>query len=466
LTAEVPNKAFTRAGYRYHGKNILEVPVDPDVKARLLASIEANRLVLMLGAGLSMAPPSSLPSAMGVAARCFDEYTAMANPACSPALRTDLEALAQHFVDQKTLKAVFIDRLVPWSLFVRPPNIGHLAIADFLLTRAAASALSTNYDILVERAAWDYGGQFVSSLDGDEANVQAADHSPLLKFHGCSQRDRNNTVWSKSQLAEAAIADRIAKSTNWITANLREKDLLVVGFWSDWSYFNDILGRALANVSPLSVVLVDPENPASLQSKAPGLWGLAHKADVTFIHIQESGATVLDELRRAFSQGFLRRVLRAGIQPLEAETHEPCDPTWLDVADLDSESLYGQRRDAEGIPATLPAKQRNPGASELLGFFHLLLKRAGAVQVPEGYELNGQGVRVVNGAGSILSQLRNRFLEAPVLSSAATIVAAIGATDLGVPGNVVRAGRPSDIVRPAAPARWLDFRDARAFFNI
>jgi hypothetical protein len=189
-----------------------------------------------------MAPPSSLPSAKAVAQGAFDEYVVAIDPAADRTLRDDLEELAQHFVNLGTLKTVFIERLVPWKEFVRPPNPGHSAIADFLITRATASALSANYDCLVERQAWDYGADFVSLLDGDEATVRSVVHSPLLKFHGCSIRDRRETVWSKSQLGDPVIAGRIAKSRTWMAANLREKDLLVVGFWSDWAYLNENSG--------------------------------------------------------------------------------------------------------------------------------------------------------------------------------------------------------------------------------
>lgn len=439
--------------------------VDQQVKERLLASIEANRLVILIGAGLSMAPPSQLPSAAAVAADCFDRYTAGANPNLDPALRENLEALAEYFFARNTLETVFISRLVPWQRFVRPPNAGHAALADFLTTRVVAAALSSNYDILVEQAAWNYGARLTGALDGDEANVHAASHSPLLKFHGCAIRDPKATVWTKLQLNQGALSDRIEKSRTWMQSILREKDLLVVGFWSDWSYLNEILGNALSNVSPLSVTLVDPSTSADLEAKAPALWTLAHKPGVTFSHVQASGHTVLDELRRAFSLRFLRLVLRAGVAPLQSETEAPCQPEWLEPPDLDAESLYDLRRDAEGVPAGSPATRREPDNNELLGFFHLLLRRAGATPVAGGYEIKGQRVRVLNGAGQILSRLRDRFQEAPVLNSA-NVVAAIGATDLATPGNVVRSGRSGDIIRPAAQARWVDFRDARQLLDV
>jgi hypothetical protein len=143
-------------------------------------------------------------------------------------LRADLEALAEHFAGLNTLKSVFIKHLVPWRAFVRPPNAGHPAIADFLITRAAIAGISSNYDALIERGAWDYGSDFQGSLDGDEATVDATQHAPLLKFHGCSHRDRLSTIRARSQLTEPTIAARIDRSRIWMAANLRQKDLLIV----------------------------------------------------------------------------------------------------------------------------------------------------------------------------------------------------------------------------------------------
>jgi hypothetical protein len=439
--------------------------LDAELTARLLASMEAGRLVAVCGAGLSMAPPSSLPSAKAVAQVCFDAYVVAIDPDGDRALRDDLEGLAQHFANLGTIKTVFIERLVPWKDFVRPPNPGHAAVADFLITGASASALSANYDCLIERQAWDYGADFLSSLDGDEATVRAAVHSPLLKFHGCSIRDRKETVWSKSQLGDPVIADRIAKSRTWMAANLREKDLLVIGFWSDWAYLNEILGKALLDVSPLSITVVHKAAADQLEAKAPDLWALAHAERVMFCHVAESGADVLDELRRAFSRAYLRKVLHAGKEAFEEQIGAPCNPAWLTVLGNDSEALYGLRRDAEGVPSGVPAKLKSPGHCEVLGLFHLLLRRAGAVSTAHGYELAGRTIRVINGTNSVLSRLQSRFLEAPSIPTA-DVIAAIGAEDFGLPGNIVRQGRVGDIVRPAAGGRWVDLKGARELLQV
>jgi hypothetical protein len=142
-----------------------------------------------------------------------------------------------------------------------------------------------------------------------------------------------------------------------------------------------------------------------------------------------------------------------------------CDQTWLDVADFDSETLYGWRRDAEGTPAGEPAIKMRPGNSEALGFFHLLLRQAGAQQLAVGYEMNGLTIRVLNGAGAVLGSMRSKFVEPPVVLTADVIVA-VGATDFGLPGNVVRQGRIGDVVRPEAGGVWFDVAGARAELNL
>lgn len=433
--------------------------MDPVVRERLLASMDAGRLVVLCGAGLSMAPPSSLPSAKQVAERCFDEYQSRINAEIDPALRQDLEALAEHFVGLNTLKTHFIGSVVPWAEFMRPSNPGHAAIADLLIIRAAAAGLSSNYDTLIEACARQYGADFRAALDGDQATTYSHNQSPLLKFHGCENLDRLNTVWAPSQLSDPVVSARIANCRIWMAAHLRQKDFLVVGFWSDWGYLNTVIQDALEGLAPVSVTVVDLSDARVLEAKAPALWQLAHQPHVTFAHVQESGSDALDELRRAFSANFLRQVLAAGRAAFERMTGAQCDPDLLRGSELDSESLYSWRRDAEGVPAGKPAQQRRPAAGEQLGCFHLMLRHAGAVQVEQGYLLSGRTIRVVNGGTDFLATVQTRFIEAPSLPSAELVIA-VGALDYGLPADVIRPGSPGSMMRPAATGIWLTFESA------
>jgi len=438
--------------------------LSPADKIRLLTSMDAGRLVVLCGAGLSMAPPSNLPSARRVAEICFDTYHARVDSTLNPALRESLDDLAEYFAGLSALPQ-FIANFVPWSELQGQPNPGHAAIADFLITKTVVAGLSSNYDNLIELCAWHYGADFRGLLDGDEATACSHTQAPLLKFHGCSNRDRGSTVWALSQLVEATIADRIGKTKVWMAANLRQKDLLIVGFWSDWSYLNQVIGAAIQGLSPMSVTVIDPSDAVDLERKAPEFWALAHQEQVAFTHIQESGSDALDELRLAFSINYLRQVLIAGRPVFEEAMGTDCDPEWLTVTELDSESLYDWRRDAEGVPAGSPATENRPRNGEALGYFHLLLRYAGALQQNQGYSFEGRNIRVINGAECILSSLAKRFVEAPAISSADLFVA-VGATDLGLPGDVIRSGRPGSVIRPAAIGEWLTLDQARTELGI
>ena len=82
---------------------------DDLTRTRLLGSIDANRLVLLCGAGLSIPEPSYLLSAVQVSRTCYDKYLPiMALPA---AMRDDVEQLAGHFYSSGEFESVFLGTL-------------------------------------------------------------------------------------------------------------------------------------------------------------------------------------------------------------------------------------------------------------------------------------------------------------------------------------------------------------------
>ena len=438
----------------------------PALKARLLGSIHAGRLVVMCGAGLSMAGRSNLPSAQELANRCFDTASAI-DSTIAPSIRDDLEGVADHFADSGQLVTVFIRQIVPWEDLVAAPNAGHQAIADLLLTAGADHGISTNCDQLIERSAWEFGADFMASLDGIQANLHSVSHRPLLKVHGCCNLDRDNTVWTRRQMTTEPIQTRIRDSTAWLTANLREKDVVVVGFWSDWAYLNELLETCLVSAHPTTVVVVDPAPVADLETKAPGLWRVFHAAGVDFLHEQASGADVLNELRAEFSCAYLRVMLMSGKSAFEVRFATTCPPAWLDTHGLSIEDLYALRRDAEGQPVGRPARLRSPrGDCQNIAFFHLALRQLGAV--PEGslYRFNDALIRVVNGAGRWLPEMQGDYSREVPVPPEADIVFCVGADDHGVPAHIVRSGIPSTTLRPAPRGKWLDSAGARAILGL
>jgi hypothetical protein len=143
--------------------------LDPDVLTQLVGSIEADTLVLLCGAGLSIPAPSNLMSAAQVSQACYNKYQTIAH--LPVALRDDIDALAGHFHGCNEFKTIFVRSLVPWNDLVGEPNTGHAAAADFLICGLARAVLSANFDPLIEHWAKAHKIALRGALDGHEATA-------------------------------------------------------------------------------------------------------------------------------------------------------------------------------------------------------------------------------------------------------------------------------------------------------
>lgn len=435
--------------------------MDDAVRNTLLGSIAGNRLTLLVGAGLSMSAPSNLPPARVVAQVCYDAFVARVDE-LPPEIRDDLEAVAEAIAQKVDFRNVFIRAIVPWDKLVGPPNDGHFAIADLLLSGGAQACLSANYDNLIEQAGAAYGADLQSALFGDEATELAATQSPLLKFHGCMIKDRDHTVWTKEQFAQDVILTaRRASNVDWMKANLRRKDILIVGFWSDWSYLNDVFEAAFDDVLPLSITIVDPETAENLAAKAPALWALANQEHVRFNHVPLRSHVFLGELQNEIGKKFFRQLLQLGAAAFGNQRPQDDLPAEVTAPPaLDNTAYYAWRRDAAGLTDRQPVRSVLPEpTSEMTGYAHILLRRAGGVVQPNGYDVGGVSVRVVNGAGRALPDVQRVFAAGPAVDEADVVICA-GATDFGVPGNIIRAGQAATTVRDGVEGRWLTLPDA------
>src|SRR5580704_230996 len=107
------------------------MPLAEATEKALLQSVEAGRLVIVCGAGLSIAGRSKGPSAQHIADVCFDRAV-LVDQKLNPKLRKSLSLLAEHFTANQSLQNYFIPCLVPWGEFAAgEPNEGHIALADF-----------------------------------------------------------------------------------------------------------------------------------------------------------------------------------------------------------------------------------------------------------------------------------------------------------------------------------------------
>ncbi|WP_144409180.1 SIR2 family protein [Pseudoxanthomonas suwonensis] len=440
------------------------MPLGTDLVTRLLEAIEANSLVFLCGAGLSVPAPSSIPAAARVAEICYDTYQHIA--ALPPALRADIDQLAEHFHQRGDFKPIFINQLVPWDDLVGRPNAGHAAIADLLICRAAHAALTANFDTLIEHWAEEHKVAMRGALDGQEAVAFSNAISPLVKFHGCLQRDREQTLWTKPQLLEPEVQARVASCSQWMNLHLPQKDLVVVGFWTDWGYLNEVFANAFAIANARSVTVFDIGTTAELQQKAPDLWTKLNGLSNRFEHVQISGAEALEQLRVAHSKVWARRFFALGQPMLQAVGQGV--PATANPDLLDCDALYDLRRDGEGVPYTRAAKTKAPPqAGALSAFARLRFLHAGATQQASWLDYGGQTIRIVNGAGRDLASVEASYKE-PSTRSQADMVVCAGAIDLAVPASLIASGSGASIVRPApgGGARWLTWEQAQLELGI
>lgn len=422
-----------------------------DAIALALDGILNNRLVLIAGAGLSMAAPSNLPSAAAIAAAAKVEYDARYG-GLRPPLPAGIEDQAEMFF-QKGELGVYLNEFVDPDVFAARPNPGHVAVADLLLSRGLQATVTTNVDVLVETAGQSLLGQVFTGIDGTSVAAPPGGASPMLKIHGCWVQERENTVWASGQLTAPPVVGRIASSETWLQNALLDKDLLIVGYSTDWDYLNQVIAQTLGAVSPASVLVVDPSTTADFVAKAPDLAALAGRAKKGAFHIQASGSAFLDELRLTFSKVFIHRAIAKGVAAYELFAgHQPSAAN-LEAPDLDNDTLWQVRRDLLGCKPSKPARQAMPHDEPAIGLTLLQIRQAGGTADGPYWKVGGQVVRVIRGSGSFLHTLEGEYRWDMPPVAAPDVVVAVGADDVGLPADLAR--RPDGSIARGAGPRWM-----------
>jgi hypothetical protein len=411
-----------------------------------------------------MGEPSRTPGARELADDCVQRYQPEAVP---PEIQHNLEQLADFFLFSPPLRAIFRDRLVDWSRFNGVPNSGHVAVADFLACGAATAAITTNFDMLVEEASKQLGDRaFQATVETDEAH-RHSDHRPLLKIHGCMGRNRDQILWSRNQIEgmhpDPPLAARITAWRTWMAANLQGRDLVIVGFWTDWAYLNSVLEGVLDGTNPALIYLVNPGPAEELEQKAPGLWSISHRNGVFFRHVQQTGTEFLRNLRNSFNRKFFEHTLHRSISAFKAITGSTVDPA-VDVlpAAANSEDLYDLRRDICGVPAGHVVRELKPKPHmEVIGATHLRLQARGAILSGARYRISdGTTVRVVNGAGRVMSMVRAEFTKRQPQTIGKEIVICDAQEDGNAPANIMRESTAATVVRTGTTAEWMTLQAA------
>lgn len=425
---------------------------------KALDSLLTERLTLLAGAGLSMAPPSSLPSAYAIAVEAKRKYDAIHGATRAP-LPIAIEEQAEFFFEREELASVYFRTLIDQNIFAAPPNDGHYAVADLLLVQGIETAITTNVDVLVETAGVLLYGQIGTGLDQAQMAALPPRTSPLLKIHGCSQKDHDHMVWAPGQINAPPVADRIASSAQWLSNRLLDRDLLIVGYWTDWDYLNQVLQQVLDQIRPSKVIVVDLADSATFQAKAPALYAIGETVQNGFWHVRASGDAFLAELRAAFSKTFLRQVISFGAQEYQYRTGNVATEAMTEPPNIDNDALWRMRRDLEGCTPNQPATLRAPPMECTVGLTLLQLRASGADADGHYWVLNENRIRVLRTPNQLLHRIEAAYARetAPAVSPDITI--AIGAEADSLPSDIVRSGTPPTITR-GTTGRWLTRQQA------
>lgn len=422
-----------------------------EATARAVDGILNNRLVMLAGAGLSMAPPSKLPSAAQLAAEAKTEYDAR-YVGIKPPLPPAIEDQAQLFFDHGEL-GVYLKEYINQDAFAGAPNEGHLAVADLLLSHGLQCAVTTNVDTLIEMAGQQLFGKVFAGVDGNVVAHGNGAEAPLLKLHGCWLQDPANTVWAKGQLHAPPVSERIQRSKNWLQAALLDKDLVIVGYSTDWDYLNEVITETLDAISPSSVLIVDVSPPAAFVAKAPDLAAIAAKAKKGSFHVEASGDEFLSAVRSKFSQAFIRRAISKGVPAFaEFSGHAPSAPS-QQAPDLDNQALWMMRRDLLGCKPNMPARKPAPYDEPAIGLTLLQIREAGGVAEGYYWNVNGQTVRVLRASGMFLHTLEGEYRSDMPPMTAPDVVVAVGAEDAYLPGDLVR--QPDGSITRGSGPKWM-----------
>ena len=419
---------------------------------KAIDAVIAERLALLCGAGLSMAEPSFIPSAAQLAASAKQKYDDYFGPEREP-LPASIDDQAQFFFAQDELYTVYLRTYVNSHAFSSRPNLGHYAIADLLLVRGISTAVSTNVDMLIELSGSMLNGQIAAGVTREEVARVPPEKSPLLKVHGCWSRPEG-TIWATDQICEEPIRSRLNDCSQWLGVRLLDRDLLVVGYSTDWNYLNQGLESAIGTVSPTRVIVVDPCESDEFAEKAPMLYELGQRASTEFCHVRCSGHEFLNNLRVHFSRMFVRRVLRAGRDAYVDVVGDAPEEHWLEPTSDEADVLWQTRRDLEGCQPNEPSTMRDPPIEPLLGLTVLQLRARGATPIGSFWRIDDRTVRIVRAPNRLLHDVEAIYSRESPPAIAPDVVIAVGAEAVSLPRNVARGSRGDSIVRGSSPM-WL-----------
>jgi tetratricopeptide (TPR) repeat protein len=169
-------------------KYIIKLSNTPDINQSALLFNEKRPYTFLVGAGISMDPPSNVPSARMFVRELFNYYA----PKNEIDTLSKLEALRYEFLVEK-IQNLFDEELtfLNYLDWVTHPNANHLFLANMILRYNFV--ITTNFDYLIELAVKSLllGSEYkkiMSIITRDDYEKNIRFQYPVVKIHG-SKRD-------------------------------------------------------------------------------------------------------------------------------------------------------------------------------------------------------------------------------------------------------------------------------------
>ena len=237
-----------------YNPKLLSIEPAPSIAA-IGPRIEDKTVVFVIGAGVSMGPPTNLPSSKKLA-RSVKTILRTGPLSTTIELPPEDSLLAvADAIEGKSPEAfpVFVRAILETADFkTAPPNYAHLVIA-LLLSEASIQTLSTNWDTCIERCSPRIYRDIVGCFNRDGLQ-DAGDNTIFIKLHGCAKNESSICISSRQ------IAEETWWSTHQVGAALEASLVVFLGIGSIAEHTKTTLQTIIHMTKDLSnIVIVDPE---------------------------------------------------------------------------------------------------------------------------------------------------------------------------------------------------------------
>jgi hypothetical protein len=216
------------------------------VAADLAAHALRRQLTVYAGAGLSVAPPTSLPGASALAQLIVGALNHQVP--LEGVDHTDLIAVANAVAKQPLGSDLLRQTMLNVADFRGAAfNYAHEVLA-LLLCEGAALVLETNYDDCIERAAQPERPSVVRT----SSEMLQADGASLLKAHGCATQP-------ETMLVTQSDLDSVPRwASTRVAAQLRSSRVAFIGIGSPADYVSQNVTELIDDVGVAHLLVVDP----------------------------------------------------------------------------------------------------------------------------------------------------------------------------------------------------------------